>query len=244
MPDGLAQKWSKEFNELLEIYEKAKAKADYAVNHTIVDMYWEIGKYLSEKVNAAGWGKSVIKDFSVFMQKHHAGLNGFSAPNIWRMKQFYETYQGNEKLATLLREITWSNNLTIMTRTKTDEEREFYLALAAKNKYSARELERQIDVLMFERKEISDIVNKPYLSKGEGLKALRDSYTLDFTDLPKRHKEQDLQKAIVANLKDFILEFGKDFSFIGENYRVQVGNSDFFYRSAVFQQRTILSCCN
>ena len=240
MPDELAQKWNKEFTELLEIYEKAKAKADYAVNNIVVDMYWEIGKYLSEKVETVGWGKSIVKEFSDFMQKRHAGLNGFSAPNIWRMKQFYETYKENEKLATLSREINWSNNLIIMMRAKTIQEREFYLTLATKNKYSARELERQINVLMFERKEISDLVNKPYLYKGEGLKALRDSYTLEFADLPKKHKEHDLQKTIVTNLKDFILEFGKDFSFIGENYRVQVGNSDFFIDLLFFNRE--LSC--
>jgi len=240
MPNELAQKWAKEFNELLEIYEKAKAKADYIVNKIVVDLYWEIGKYLSEKVKTEGWGKAIVKEFSDFMQKHHAGPNGFSASNMWRMKQFYETYKENEKLAALSREINWSNNMIIMARAKTSQEREFYLTLATKNKYSTRELERQINVLMFERKEISDLVNKQYLYKSEGLKALRDSYTLEFADLPKKHKESDLQKTIVANLKDFILEFGKDFSFIGENYRVQVGNSDFFIDLLFFNRE--LSC--
>ncbi|MCL2774312.1 MAG: PDDEXK nuclease domain-containing protein [Oscillospiraceae bacterium] len=228
MSDELAQKWYKEFNELLTIYENAKVKVDYTVNYIIIDMYWDIGKYISEKIKNNSWGKSIVKEFSNFMQKHHAGINGFSPQNIWRMKQFYETYKENEKLSAVLREISWTNNLTIMSRSKTDEEREFYLTLTAKNKYSTRELERQIKVLMFERKEISDIVNKPHLSKGKGLKALRDNYTLEFIDLPKKYKERDLQKAIVLNLKDFILEFGKNFAFVGENYRVQVGNTDFF----------------
>jgi len=174
------------------------------------------------------------------MQKYHAGINGFSPQNIWRMRQFYETYKENVKLSALLREISWTNNLIIMARTKTNEEREFYLTLTAQNKYSKRELERQIDVLMFERKEIADIVNKPHLFKADGLKALRDSYTLEFLDLPKKYKEQDLQKAIVSNLKDFILEFGRNFTFVGENYRVQVGNTDFFIDLLFFNRE--LSC--
>ena len=162
------------------------------------------------------------------MQKHHAGVNGFSAQNIWRMKKLYETYCHNQKLSALLREISWTNNLTIMVKAKTDEEREFYLNFARQNKYSSRELDRQINALVFERDTIKDIVNKPFIGRADGLKALRDSYSLEFIDLPKKYKERDLQKAIVSNLKDFILEFGRNFAFVGEDYRVQVGNTDFF----------------
>jgi len=143
------------------------------------------------------------------------------------MKQFYETYNENEKLATLSRELTWSHNLQIMS-CKTDEEREFYLTLSVKTRYSFRELKRQMDSALFERTMLSDITNKLITERGEGLTALRDSYVLEFLDLPEKHKEKDLRKAIVGNLKDFILEFGKDFTFAGEEYRVQVGNRDFF----------------
>jgi len=143
------------------------------------------------------------------------------------MKQFYETYNRNEKLATLLRELTWSHNLQIMS-CKTDEEREFYLTLSVKNRYSFRELKRQMDSALFERTMLSDITNKLIVERNEGLSALRDSYVLEFLDLPDRHKEKDLRKAIVDNIKSFILEFGKDFAFVGEEYRVQVGNRDFF----------------
>jgi len=143
------------------------------------------------------------------------------------MKQFYETYNGNEKLATVLRELTWSHNLQIMS-CKTDEEREFYLTLSIKNRYSFRELKRQMDSALFERTMLSDITNKLIIERGEGLAALRDSYVLEFLNLPETHKEKDLRKAIVGNLKAFILEFGKDFTFAGEEYRVQVGNRDFF----------------
>ena len=139
----------------------------------------------------------------------------------------FTTYRENEKLATLLRELTWSHNLKIMS-CKTEEEREFYLTLSAKNRYSFRELKRQMDSALFERTMLSGITNDLIPERNEGLAALRDSYVLEFLDLPETHKEKDLQKAIVGNLKDFILEFGKDFTFVGEEYRVQVGNRDFF----------------
>ena len=111
---------------------------------------------------------------------------------------------------------------------KTDEEREFYLTLSIRNHYSSRELKRQMDSGLYERTMISGISNKLITERNEGLTALRDSYVLEFLDLPEKHKEKDLRKAIVCNLKNFILEFGKDFTFAGEEYRVQVGNRDFF----------------
>jgi predicted nuclease of restriction endonuclease-like (RecB) superfamily len=215
------------FDEVISIIENAREKAFLAVNRELINMYWDIGKYLSRRVSDDGWGKSVVKEFSDFIQSRYVGIRGFSASNIWRMKQFYETYNGNEKLATVLRELTWSHNLQIMS-CKTDEEREFYLTLSVKNRYSFRELKRQMDSALFERTMLSDITNKLIIERGEGLAALRDSYVLEFLNLPETHKERDLRKAIVGNLKAFILEFGKDFTFAGEEYRVQVGNRDFF----------------
>ena len=123
---------------------------------------------------------------------------------------------------------------------KTDEEREFYLLLTVKNKYSARELERQITSSLYERTMISNEKNQLFIKKNEGLSALRDSYVLEFLDIPERHKEKELRKGIIANLRDFILEFGKDFSFVGEEYRVQVGNSDFTIDLLFFNRE--LSC--
>lgn len=127
-----------------------------------------------------------------------------------------------------------------MMAAKTDEEREFYLVLASKYKFSKRELERQIDSGMYERTMLSEITNKLITGRSEGLTALRDSYVLEFLDLPQDHKEKDLRKAIVGHLKDFILEFGKDFTFVGEEYRVQVGNTDFSI-DLLFYNREL--CC-
>jgi len=190
-------------------------------------MYREIGAYISDKVKHDGWGKAVVKDFSVFIQSRYMGLQGFSASNLWRMRQFHETYKNNEKLSELTYEINWTNNLMIMSRAKTDEAREFYLLLAAKNRYSTSELERQINSMLFERSMISDEKNKLFITRNKSIASLRDNYVLEFLDIPHQHKEHELRKAIISNLKNFILEFGKDFSFVGEEYRVQVGNSDF-----------------
>jgi len=215
------------FEEVLGIIERARVNAFRAVNRELIQMYWEIGCFVSEKIKREGWGKSVVAEFARFVQSRCLGIQGFSPQNIWRMRQLYEMYVGNEKLSPLVREISWVNNLRIMMTAQTDEEREFYLRLTIKNGYSKRELERQMDSRLFERVMISNEKNKLFLKRSPGLAALRDNYVLEFIDVPKRHKEKELRKAIIANLRDFILEFGKDFTLVGEEYRVQVGNSDF-----------------
>jgi predicted nuclease of restriction endonuclease-like (RecB) superfamily len=229
-----------EYREIIAIIERARENAFHAVNHELITMYWDIGEYVSQKIKSGGWGKSVVIDFARFLQQERPDIKGFSSSNIWRMRQFYETYCGNEKLAPLVREISWTHNLLIMSRAKSDEAREFYLLLCSKNNYSKRELERQIDSMIFERTMISDEKNKLFISKNEGLAALRDSYIFEFLDFPEGHKENELRQAIVANIRDFILEFGKDFSFVGEEYRLQVGNKDYRIDLVFFNRE--LSC--
>jgi len=237
MSDKLTPNNANAFDEVISIIENARESAFRAVNRELINMYWDIGEYICRRVSDSGWGKSVVKDFSDYIQSRYVGIRGFSASNIWRMKQFYEIYNGNEKLAPLVRELTWTHNLQIMT-CNTDEEREFYILLSVNKKYTKRELKRQMDSALFERIMLSDTTNKLLTEDSESLTTLRDSYVLEFLDLPEKHKEKDLRKAIVANLKNFILEFGKDFAYIGDEYRIQVGNRD-FYIDLLFSSREL-----
>lgn len=229
-----------DFDNIIAIIEKSKVRAIKAVNREMIDMYWQIGQYLSEKTETDGWGKNVVQSFADYLKKAYPSASGFSAQNLWRMKQFFETYRDNEKLSPLVREITWSNNLLIMTGCKTDEAKEFYIRLCIQSGYAKRELERQIDSMLYERTMLSQEKNKDLIERHPAVAALRDSYVLEFLDVPEDFKEKDLRKAIIANLKTFILEFGKDFTFVGEEYRVQVGNTDFFIDLLFFNRA--LSC--
>lgn len=229
-----------QFDEAIAIIDGARSRAMKAVNAELINMYWEIGAFVSDRVKSIGWGKNVVEDFSAFLQSRYPSSKGFSAQNIWRMKKFYETYHDNEKLSPLVREIAWTNNLAILSGCKTDEAREFYISLCIANRYTRRELERQIGSMLFERTMLSDEKHKYQLSKSTGLSALRDAYVFEFLDLEEPYKEKDLRKQIVSHLKDFILEFGHDFTFVGEEYRVQVGNTDFFI-DLLFYNRA-LSC--
>lgn len=233
-------KYSNDFENIVAIIEQSKARAIRAVNAEMIDMYWQIGKYISEKVTVCGWGKGVVRDFSEFLKQTYPTSGGFSPQNIWRMKQFYETYKENEKLSPLVREITWSNNLLIMSCCKTDEAKEFYMRLCISNCYGKRELERQIDSMLYERTMLSAAKQVNLVERYPEVSSLRDSYVLEFIDVPENYKEKDLRKAIITNLKQFILELGKDFTFVGEEYRVQVGNVDFFI-DLLFYNRA-LSC--
>ena len=187
-----------QFDEIVEIIDNARTRAMRAVNAELINMYWDIGAYISQKVETDGWGKSVVTEFSEFLRHRYPASKGFSAQNIWRMKQFYETYRGNEKLSPLVREISWTNNLLILTVCKTDEAREFYLRLCAANNYSKRELDRQISSMLFERNMLSDTKNKELLTRSGGLVALRDAYVFELEELEAA--KEDL-KIKIANEK-------------------------------------------
>lgn len=143
------------------------------------------------------------------------------------MKQFYETYCENKIVSPLVTQISWTNHLLIMSGCKSDEEREFYIKLCIKENYSKRQLQRQLDSGYYERYMLSKDSLLPEKVKQLGENPFLDSYVIEFLDLPNEYHENDLRKALIKNMKDFILELGKDFTFIDEEYRVQVGGDDF-----------------
>ena len=162
-------------------------------------------------------------------------INGFKRRGLYRMKKFYETYADDEFVTTLLSQISWSNHLAIISKGKTPEERHFYITLCIKENYSARELSRQIDSGYYERYMLSKEKLLPEPIKGLKENPFLDSYVIEFLDvsgirnldLPSGFKEPDLRKGLIRNMKDFILEVGRDFTFIDEEFRVQVGGEDY-----------------
>ena len=240
LPQSPADIEADEFAALIAVIEQARVDAFRAVNRELIAMYTEIGRRISERCKSNGWGKATITRFSEQVQRRFPSINGFSPVNIWRMRTFYEAYQNNQYLSELTKQVSWTSNIMILSAAKTDEAKEFYLLLAAKYHYSSRELQRQLDSMLFERTMLSDQHTATLVERHPELAALRDSYVLEFLDLPTGHAESDLRRAIVANLRDFILEFGKDFTFVGEEYRVQVGTHDYHIDLVLFQRE--LAC--
>ena len=228
------------FSQVVSIIEDAKGRALKAVNAELINMYWEVGKYLSSLVANSDFGDKVIDELASYIAQHNPNIKGFNRRGLYRMKQFYETYKDDEFVSPLVTQISWTNHLIILSGTKTAEERHFYMQLCIKERYSKRELERQIDSAYYQRYVLSSSKQLPEHIPNTIRENILDSYVLEFLDLPETYSENNLKTAIIRNLKNFILEFGKDFTFIGEEYRVQVGGQD-FYIDLLFYNRA-LSC--
>ena len=215
-------------NKIITLIEEAKQNALKSVNTELIKLYWNIGEYLSTESAKSSWGDSFIDETAKYIKENCPEIKGFTRRGLYRMKQFYETYKDDEFVSAVLTQISWTNHLLILSSTKTQEERQFYIMLCVKEKYSSRELERQIDSAYFHRYMLSEKKLAPIPIDKNIKERFLDTYVLEFLDLPEKYNERDLQKAIVHNLKNFILEIGRDFTFVGEEYRVQAGYDDFY----------------
>lgn len=253
----------KQFTDIILLIQQSRNNAIKSVNVELINLYWNIGAYIKQKLSVAEWGDKTVDELAKFIQKNNPELKGFNKRGLYRMIQFYETYASVEFVSplvtqilqdekqetkfvapavtqidfqpqdirkTILAQLSWTNNMIIFSRCKTEEEREFYIRLTIQEKYSKRELERQINSAIFERTMIGNAKLPTALKEvnADVANAFKDSYIFDFLNLPEPFNESDLQKGLIRQMKNFILELGKDFLFISEEYKVQVGNSDFY----------------
>ncbi|PXX40034.1 PDDEXK nuclease domain-containing protein [Undibacterium pigrum] len=218
-----------DFAEVVHLITAARQHAYQAVNTTLIELYWQVGAYISSKIKAAEWGDGVVDALAKHLVITQPNLKGFTRANLFRMRQFYETYQSDQIVAALLRQLPWTHNLIIMSRSKLAEERVFYLNMAVQEKWSSRELERQFNTAMFERMVLNPVKLSTTLREThpEALNVFKDSYVVDFLNLPQGHSEANLQQGLISKLKQFLIELGRDFCFVGSEYPVQVGKQDF-----------------
>ena len=251
-------KQDNQFLEVVGLIKQARTNAWQSVNAELINCYWQVGEYISRRIANATWGDQSVKDLAKYIEKSHPDLKGYNRRGLYRMKQFYEAYctspivapvarqlQSSENQInkivsplvtqltdirnTILTQIGWTHHLIIFARTKSEKEREFYIRLCIRERYSKRELDRQISSGLFERVMLGkqQLPASVKQSHQEILSAIKSDYILEFLKLPDNHNETDLQKALIVQMKEFILELGRDFLFIGEEYKLQVGNSDF-----------------
>lgn len=217
------------FDEVLALINSARQQAVQAVNTRLIELYWQVGAYISRKLEQAEWGDAVVSQLAEHLARTQPGLRGFTRRNLFRMRQFYETYRDDEKVSALLTQLPWTHNLLILGQSKHPQEREFYLRLAIQEKWSTRELERQLKAALFERSvtqpaKVSAVLRQ---SHPDALEVFRDAYMVEFLGLPGSHAEVDLHQGLLTRLKDFLIELGRDFCFIGSEYPLQVGGRDF-----------------
>ncbi|MFM9963874.1 MAG: YhcG family protein [Planctomycetaceae bacterium] len=218
-----------DFDAVLNLIDSARTRAVASVNTTLIKLYWSIGDFITRKVAEDGWGKGTVAALAEHIRRRLPNVSGYSARNLWRMMQFYETYRGQPKLSPLVTELSWTHNLLIMSRSKRDEEREFYLRMATREKWGKRELERQLRGALFERVVLSPPKLSPVVAEihPDAETIFKDSYLVEFLQLSSEHSEADLQQALIEKLKNFLIELGRDFCFVGSNYPIQVGGRDF-----------------
>lgn len=217
------------FDEVLRIIQAGRAQAFEAVNLVLMETYWAVGQHLHQKVAEAGWGKGLVKALADWLQIHAPDAKGFSSQNLWRMKQFFEVFSADEKLSALPRVLSWTHYCALVGQCKNNDERLFYALSAQRARWSTRELEKQISTAAFERTLLADkkLSAVPRVLPQAATSVFKDSYLLDFLNLPQPHSEAELQTALLRNLRQFLLELGDGFAFVGEKVRLQVGQQDF-----------------
>ncbi len=217
------------FGEVMDLIQAARQRAFQAVNTTLIDLYWQIGEHISRKIATAEWGAGVVGQLAAHIAKAYPGLRGFTRPNLFRMRQFYEAYRDDQVVSPLVRQLPWTHNLIILSQTKRPEEREFYLRISAQEQWSKRELERQFRTALFERVVLNPANVSPAVRQThpQAVGVFKDAYVVEFLGLPDAHSESDLHLGLLAKLKAFLIELGRDFCFVGSEFPVQVGGRDF-----------------
>lgn len=211
-----------------------------AVNHELVALYWELGESICRKQDELGWGRAVVENLARDLQLEFPGRNGFSATNIWLMRQFYREYHDKPILQPLVGEISWAKNLVILGRCKDDLSREFYLRAAARFGWTKAVLQHQIDNQSYEKYLLGQTNfdrAAPDGTRDHALLAVKDHYTFDFLELAEEHSERELELALVRNLRQFLTEMGGAFTFVGNQYRLEVGAREYFIDLLLFHRR-------
>ncbi|QRR02034.1 PDDEXK nuclease domain-containing protein [Dyadobacter sandarakinus] len=234
------QSFQKEF--IADIKGKIRAaqyEALKVVNVKLINLYWEIGKSLSEK-QAEGWGKSIVPMLSKELQLEFPGIGGFSTTNLWYMVQFYNDYQEDINLQPLVGEISWAKHLIVLAKCKGNQERQFYILSTKKNGWSKNVLINQIENKAFEGYLLNQTNFQNSLSathSSQALLAVKDNYTFDFLNLGAEHSEAELELRLTTNIRNFLLEMGSSYTFVGSQYRIQVADRDYWIDLLLYHRK-------
>ncbi|MGM0648496.1 MAG: PDDEXK nuclease domain-containing protein [Bacteroidota bacterium] len=218
----------------------AQYQALKKVNKELLSLYWDIGLSIKEKQESEGWGKSIVEQLSMDLQKEFPGMRGFSQANLWRMRSFYMTYHQAENLAPLVREIGWSHNLLIMEKCTDMLEREFYIRMTRKYGWTKNVLKHQIEGNAYANAMTGQTNFEKHLPdtyKKQAVLAVKDEYQFDFLELTEKHSEHELEQAILQNIRSFLTEMGGEFSFIANQYRLTVEHQEYFIDLLLFHRR-------
>jgi predicted nuclease of restriction endonuclease-like (RecB) superfamily len=225
--------------DIKEKVRSAQYEALKAVNVHLTRLYWDLGKAISEK-QAIGWGKAIVPTLSKELQSEFPNMGGFSVGNLWLMSQFYTEYQSDANLVPLVREISWSKHVVILKKCKNGQERQFYILATKKFGWTKDVLINQVENKTFEKYLLNqtnfDAV-LPESIKKQAYLAVKDHYTFDFLELANEHSEFELEQALIKNIRQFLLEMGSDFTFIGNQYKLYVSDKIYSIDLLLFHRK-------
>ncbi|MES2765128.1 MAG: PDDEXK nuclease domain-containing protein [Bacteroidota bacterium] len=216
--------------EIKDKVRRAQYEALKAVNVQLINLYWEIGKSIAEK-QSESWGKAIVPALSKELQAEFPGIGGFSTTNLWLMAQFYSEYHAVEILQPLVGEISWTKHIAILNKCKDNQERQFYILSTKKFGWTKNVLIHQIENKTYEKYLLNQTnfdATLPESVRHQAALAVKDEYTFDFLALADEHSESELEFALIRNIRNFLLEMGHQFTFVGSQYRVAVGDKEYF----------------
>lgn len=237
---------SSEFNQFVKdikskIYS-AKSKAIISANRFMIELYFEIGKSIVEKQETLGWGKSVVEQMSKDLINEFGEKSGYSSSNLWRMRNFYLSYKDNEKLAQAVREISWGQNILIFEKLKDDIQKEYYIQNTIENGWNRNVLMHHIKTNLFDRDKIEvksnnfEVALTTELSE-LALDIIKSEYNLEFMEVSKNAHERQVENKLVENIKKFLLELGYGFSFIDSQYKLSLGENEYYIDLLFFHRK-------
>ena len=216
--------------EVKEKVHRAQYEAMRSANTRLVCLYWEIGKAIAEKLKE-DWGKAVVPVLSKELQKEFPGVRGFAVGNLWFMARFYTEYHENEKLYPLIKEISWAKHIVILNHCNDDLERQFYILSTKKFGWTRAVLIHQIENKTYERYLLNQTNFEDTLPediKNQAIFPVKDEYSFELNDLGEEHSESQLEAALVKNIRSLLLEMDFQFAFIGNQFRLEVDDKEFF----------------
>jgi len=225
---------------LKERIYSAQYEALKVVNKELINLYWDIGKMIVEQQEKNSWGKAVVDNIAEDLQKDFPGISGYSSRNLWYMRNFYLNYKDNDILQPMVAEISWTKNIVIFEKCKDALEREFYIKMTKKFGWSKNVLIHQIENQSYEKYLTNQTnFNKtlPEKYKDQAKLAVKDEYTFNFLELSKEHSEYELETTLVNNVRKFLIEMGGYFTFIGNQYRLEVEDEEYFIDLLLFHRK-------
>jgi predicted nuclease of restriction endonuclease-like (RecB) superfamily len=236
LPDDYAQ--------LLAAVKERVRSAQYevfrAVNKELVGLYWDIGKLIVNRQADAIHGAAIAEQLAKDLRLEFPGVIGYSRRNIFYMREFYLAYRDLAKVQPLVAQIGWSHNLVILQRCKDSQEREFYIRMTQKFGWSKNVLVHQIDNQSYEKTLLGQTNFDRALTSEQHAQAklvVKDEYTFDFLELSEQHSERELERALIARIEDFLRAMGGVFAFVGSQYRLEVGNKEYFIDLLLYHRR-------